>query len=249
MDPINILFQLFSLGIVTLWAARLAKGRNRSPYLWGGAALILSVFPLLIPGFGGLQILGVLPIVGLMIMQPVSRSSRESASNRFCPYCGSSQTPTYNTVGEANTSIEWICTGCDKAVTEFLAPIESTKQPTQTSVPDSIPEESVETVSPQELISTESKLVPSDNPEVQPEDSIIKKPNFVPSSLTAEVFTTRGKTLLDQNKFTEAVDQFTKALAMDNSFVQALTYRIQAYQHLGHPELAEKDQAVLGSLT
>ena len=68
MDPINILFQIFSLGIVTLWAARLAKGRGRSQYLWGGGALILSVGPMLIPGFGSLQILGILPVVALLVL-------------------------------------------------------------------------------------------------------------------------------------------------------------------------------------
>jgi len=70
MDPVNLLFTLFSLGIVTLWAARLAMGRRRSPYLWGGAALGLSILPIIV-GLNGLQILGILPVVALMIMQPV----------------------------------------------------------------------------------------------------------------------------------------------------------------------------------
>ena len=74
-------------------------------------------------------------------------------------------------------------------------------------------------------------------------------PNFVPSSLTAQVFTDRGKVLLSENKFTEAIDQFTKALAMDKVYIEALNRRIEAYQHLGLTELAAKDEALLGTLS
>ena len=249
MDPVNLLFTLFSLGIVTLWAARLAMGRRRSPYLWGGAALGLSILPIIV-GLNGLQILGILPVVALMIMQPVKIQKQINTGNRFCPYCGAQQTPTYNIIDGNNTSIEWTCSGCDRSVTEHLAP-PTTPEPDKTSTDESdilkapllLEEQHTREEAPTSVTepeeTTPTYIVPPEK----------EAPNFVPSSLTAQVFTDRGKALLSENKFTEAIDQFTKALAMDKVYIEALNRRIAAYQHLGLTELAAKDEAVLGTLS
>ena len=249
MDPVNLLFTLFSLGVVTLWAARLAMGRRRSPYLWGGAALGLSILPIIV-GLNGLQILGILPVVALMIMQPVQIQKQINTRNRFCPYCGAQQTPTSNIIDGNNTSIEWTCSGCDRSVTEYLAP-------TIIPEPDNASADDAEILKAPQLLEEQPTTEEAPTSVTEPAETtpiyIVppekQAPNFVPSSLTAQVFTDRGKVLLSENKFTEAIDQFTKALAMDKVYIEALNRRIEAYQHLGLTELAAKDEALLGTLS
>ena len=239
MDPMNILFSVFSLGIITLWAARLAMRRGKSPYVWGGAALGLSVIPLLIPGLAGLQILGIIPVVILMINPPVSNKKKVTTANRFCPYCGALQAPIYNPDTHEHPSIEWTCTGCDHSVTEYSAPTVTSEPTPIDSTGDRSP-----IVAPADQESEQDLLL-------EPEESLTPTPSptITPPRVTPQIFTARGKELLEQNKTTEAVDQFTKALALDKAFVEALTYRIQAYQTLGLNDLAAEDQASLASLS
>jgi Tfp pilus assembly protein PilF len=53
--------------------------------------------------------------------------------------------------------------------------------------------------------------------------------------------TERGLALFGQGKIQEAIDQFTKAIALDPSYLAAWQRRAEAYQRLGRPKEAAED--------
>ena len=65
---------------------------------------------------------------------------------------------------------------------------------------------------------------------------------------TAAVMTSRGIERFDEGKFQEAIDQFTKAIALDPKYVDAWERRAEAYAQLGRPKQAEEDRRHLQGL-
>ena len=59
---------------------------------------------------------------------------------------------------------------------------------------------------------------------------------------TAAVMLERGLARLGEGRPQEAIDQFTKALALDANYRQALEQRAEAYAQLGRHELAAADR-------
>ena len=66
--------------------------------------------------------------------------------------------------------------------------------------------------------------------------------------LTAAGLTERGVSLITQDRVQEAVDQFTKAIALDPDYRPAWAKRAEAYLRLGLSQKAEEDQRRLGLL-
>ncbi len=60
--------------------------------------------------------------------------------------------------------------------------------------------------------------------------------------LTAAGLTERGVSLITQDRVQEAVDQFTKAIALDPDYRPAWAKRAEAYLRLGLSQKAEEDQ-------
>ena len=58
---------------------------------------------------------------------------------------------------------------------------------------------------------------------------------------TAEGMTARGELLLSEGKLQEAIDQFTKAIALDPRHREAFEKRAEAYTRQGRQERAEED--------
>ena len=58
---------------------------------------------------------------------------------------------------------------------------------------------------------------------------------------TAETMTARGAALLSEGKLQEAIDQFTKAIALDPKHREAFERRAEAYTRQGRGERAEED--------
>ena len=58
---------------------------------------------------------------------------------------------------------------------------------------------------------------------------------------TAEGMTARGELLLSEGKLQEAIDQFTKAIALDPRHREALEKRAEAYSRQGRLERADED--------
>ena len=65
---------------------------------------------------------------------------------------------------------------------------------------------------------------------------------------TAEVMTARGTALLGEGKLQEAIDQFTKAIALDPKYREALEQRAEAYTRQGRRERAEEDHRQVQAL-
>ncbi len=59
---------------------------------------------------------------------------------------------------------------------------------------------------------------------------------------TAAVMTARGVERFDEGKYQEAIDQFTKAIALDPNYAEAWQRRAEAYSQLGRSEQAEMDR-------
>ena len=59
---------------------------------------------------------------------------------------------------------------------------------------------------------------------------------------TAAVMTARGIERSDQGKFQEAIDQFTKAIALDPDYADAWQRRAEGYAQLGRSEQAAEDR-------
>ena len=58
---------------------------------------------------------------------------------------------------------------------------------------------------------------------------------------TAEGMTARGAALLSEGKLQEAIDQFTKAIALDPRHREALEHRADAYKKQGRQDRADED--------
>ena len=60
-------------------------------------------------------------------------------------------------------------------------------------------------------------------------------------SPTAEGMTARGEVLLSEGKLQEAIDQFTKAIALNPKHREAFERRAEAYSRQGRQERADED--------
>ncbi len=65
---------------------------------------------------------------------------------------------------------------------------------------------------------------------------------------TAEGMTARGAALLSEGKLQEAIDQFTKAIALDPKHKEAFERRAEAYTRQGRGERAEDDYRTIQAL-
>ena len=62
---------------------------------------------------------------------------------------------------------------------------------------------------------------------------------------TAVAMTERGRSLVEEGRVQEGIDQFTKALALDSSYTLALEARAAAYELQGRHAEAEQDRRQL----
>ena len=66
---------------------------------------------------------------------------------------------------------------------------------------------------------------------------------------TAEGMTARGAILLSEGKLQEAIDQFTKAIALDPRHREAFEHRAEAYSQQGRRERADEDYRQVQALS
>jgi Flp pilus assembly protein TadD len=58
----------------------------------------------------------------------------------------------------------------------------------------------------------------------------------------------RGIARYEEQKYQEAIDQFTKAIALDSNYAEAWERRAEAYAQLGRSQQAEDDRRHLKGL-
>ena len=261
LDTTKLLLVVLAI-VVAIWTARLAVARDKNPWAWGGAALILGIpWPNI-----GLPILGIVPVLFLMFfVRPVGQGSRpqptacsrcaspHSPGQNFCTKCGWDLSREYSpegsdtvlasemhqSQGSSTATVERPAEAVkaeDSPVAESPPPEPAEAQPEDSPVAEAVDEhpgaaedthEGDETVEP----------VPEDDPEsARPWG--IPQPGPAP---TAAVMTARGEALLSEGRLQEAIDQFTKAIALDPRHREALERRAEAYTKQGRDERAAED--------
>ena len=121
----------------------------------------------------------------------------------------------------------------------------------ETVTPETVTPEAVtpETVSANDGGEGDREEVPSEplNPEpVAPEQ--VAPELVVSRPITPARFTEQGLDLLGLGKFQEAVDQFTKAIALDATYSSAWEHRAEAYARQGRNDKAVEDRRTLENL-
>ena len=248
---IEQLIRYFSLGVVVLWTARQARSKGQNPWLWGGASILLMAVP-------GLQFLGIAPIVVLLFFRRVPQAPAVIPEDRvICPKCQA-----YHATGHN------FCVNCgwqldQPYATEDVAPEDPSKieQPgaattlaseAPTEVIPAVPDEadapaSVPVGASEQATTTDSMEENREEQRVEPVavEPVPPAPTPRPAfrfPLTAAGLTERGISLFTQDRVQEAVDQFTKAIALDPDYRPAWAKRAEAYLRLGLSQKAEEDQ-------
>ena len=232
--------------------------------MWGGAALVIGLLP-----FDQLRILGVAPVLFLMFfVRPTEQRTRRPQRNA-CPKCASAHSPGQNfctkcgwdlsheyspensdtvlasemrqSQGSSATTIE----RPSEAPTESPVPTPSTSSdpPAEPVLDLSASSEQEANTTPQPVGEAGGQPLEPVAPEAEPEPEPprpwgLPQPGPAP---TAEAMTARGAAMLSEGRLQEAIDQFTKAIALDPKHREAFERRAEAYTQQGRSERAEED--------
>lgn len=254
----DVILQILSVLFVVLWTARLASRKRRNMLVWAGAAALPAIAVYLIDALpDAVTILCMGPMVLLVFMpgrQPVGDETAED-TNVYCPRCQHAHEPGPN-----------FCTNCGWELSRPYATDEATAEPTPTpeTVMASTSEETSDApvvaeplspeVSPEPVLASEQTAVPVEAPaqptapQPEPGPAFTAVPNKITRPLTASAMTEAGLALFNQGRVREAVDQFTKAIALDPRYRDAWANRAKAYNELGLSEKAAADQAQLEAI-
>ena len=102
-----------------------------------------------------------------------------------------------------------------------------------------------EPVLAQEGVTPEPAPTPAEDPPAPARPWGFPQPGPAP---TAEGMTARGAALLSEGRLQEAIDQFTKAIALDPQHKEAFERRAEAYTKQGRGERAEEDYRTVQAL-
>lgn len=94
----------------------------------------------------------------------------------------------------------------------------------------------------EELREPTTEPMPAPEPQQVPATPAVAAPPAPRPIPTPANLTERGVSLFNQGRFQEAIDQFTKAIALDPDYKEAWERRAEAYGKLGRPERQKADQ-------
>lgn len=179
----------------------------------------------------------------------------DAGGQNYCVHCGWDLSQTYASVAETDE-----ITAAPPAATPSPEPaaaaiLETTLEdvkaaPAAEPIPESsevIPSEpAIPAVTPQPtpVLAQDTERLPPAPTETAPA-APIAPPRRIP---TAANLTERGIALFRQGRFQEAVDQFTKAIALDPKYKQAWEQRAEAYGRLGRAERQAADRRQLETI-
>jgi tetratricopeptide (TPR) repeat protein len=240
----NILL-FIALALVLLWTARLARNKRRSPWLWGGAAFIL----MLIPGY---NLLAVIPMIVLLFIKSPQARSDNPVDQQACQRCNTNLTPG----SKFCTSCGWELSPSNPSDARVNAekPADLVVEERRETTPASempMQEAGGEVQAPAQAASmqgaTQAAVAPVEEAVSEPPPAGPRKRVPVDAP-TADALTERGVRLYNQGRTQEAIDQFTKAIALDPNCAQAWARRAEAYARLGRGDEAEEDRRKLEAL-
>jgi hypothetical protein len=235
MDIGKILL-ILSLALVVLWTVRLALSKGRSPWVWGGASLVLMF---LAPPW---RILSMVPMLVLLFFARKARpqtnvtpgrvdcprcQTHHASSDRYCMNCGWELGKPYSESparGKEVSGAPAARAGLEKVAASTTAT--PPKMPVPEAPSNNKPTAEVDKTPPQEV------PAPQEKPAPVPVFSRVH---------TAGSMTERGVGLFNQGRVQEAIDQFTKAIALDPTYKEAWAHRAEAYARLGRRKEAAED--------
>jgi hypothetical protein len=263
----NVIIQILLILFVVLWTARLARNKGRNVLVWAALAAVPAVG--LIEGIeDGITALCMFPMLALIFIpsrRPVADADQQDTTVT-CPRCQHTHEP-----GPI------FCTNCGWELTKPYATADLASEPGEEpnattregsaaptgvgDIPGDAPSRAADTtlsppvVEPM-LASTQGDAAVADAasptaPGVdvsEPEPAFVAEPLTISRSLTAAGMTERGLALVNQGRVREAVDQFTKAIALDPRYREAWANRAQAYSQLGLNDKAASDQRQLEAI-
>ena len=265
------IFLILLVIFVALWTARTARNKGRNPMLWGAVALTPVIQPLfaLINGDDPhwVAALSMLPMLALVFI-PSRRTAadteqQDNAANcprcqhahesgpSFCTNCGwelakpyASADATPAAASPADAPLSTVATAAETARDDASAASTSIiPEPTLASTPTETP--------PPETADTVAAGVPTATPTPAPAPipgGFSAEPLTISRPLTAAAMTERGLSLFNQGRVREAVDQFTKAIALDPRYREAWSSRAKAYTDLGLSDKAAADRQQLEAI-
>ncbi len=245
------LITYFLQGGIVLWTLRLARTRGQNPWLWGGASILLTMASRLLGLNEGTLpvILGMAPMVFLLFFRKAPQAPVNIPEDRvICPKCKA-----YHATGHN------FCVNCGWQLdrpyaSEGTTPEDSAKveQPeAAATLASEAPADVIPAVHEQGEAGASATVVASEQAttaesvEEQRVEPVPAEPQPKPAfrfPLTTAGLTERGVSLITQGRVQEAVDQFTKAIALDPDYRPAWAKRAEAYLRLGLSQKAEEDQ-------
>ena len=255
----SLILQILSLLFVVLWTARLARNKGRSPLVWGGVAAIPAVGLLGLDMFPEwVTVLCMLPMVALVFV-PTRRTVATDGGQEgmtLCPRCQHAHEPgpTY-------------CTNCGweltrpYATTDSAAAAPDSAESASAQSPgaaddveqrgpaaDAIPTAPEPVMASQQVDEAEPSPAQATSPDPEPAPAFSMAPLTITRPLTAAGMTELGLSLFNQGRVREAVDQFTKAIALDPRYREAWANRARAYTELGLSDKAAADRQQLEAI-
>ena len=257
----NEILQILSLLFVVAWTARLARNKGRNPLLWAGAAAIpalglVEIFP------DWLTVFCMLPMLALVFMrarQPLATDGEQDNTvscprcqhahepgPSFCTNCGWELTRPYATADAANETVE--------APEPTMASSAEATADSSATLPSQAgsPSEATSAPEPEPVLAAQQTSEPDpaapaqpSQQETEPAPAFSVAPLKITRPLTAAGMTELGLSLFNQGRVREAVDQFTKAIALDPRYREAWANRARAYSELGLNEKAAEDRQQL----
>ena len=262
-----LFFLYLSLALVLVWTYRLARAKSRQPWIWTAAALAITVL-----GHEKLlgdpwQLFSLAPMIVLLFLKAPTPKTVPPPEGVSCPRCQANHP--YG---------RYYCTNCGweltKAYADAVTTSEERSQPrpateameatAATHAPQAV-DVSSQSAQPESPIDSEARSAPEEAPAPDAQSAEPQTPDpqaaeaatpYQPAGLkpmtggmpTAARMTERGLGMFNEGQPQQAIDQFTKAIALQADYGPALEARAEAYAKLGRNEEAAEDRRRLEAI-
>ena len=239
----NDILLYISLGLAVLWSIRMAQSKRRNPFVWAGLTFALMLIPtLLLPSLP--PILGITPLLILVFLKPSKPVGDTSIPDQiicpkctaphmggynYCVNCGWELAKPYSDTSVSSDPVELV----SDPVSKSSEPVEYESQPHITSTTSDA--ETYEKSESELEISPTERHVEDKKQSEEAQAPIVVRPT------TAAGFTDLGIRLSEEGRHREAIDQFTKSIALDSKYALAWEKRAESYKILGLNDKSSQD--------
>ena len=239
----NDILLYISLGLAVLWSIRMAQSQRRPPFVWAGLTFALMLIPtLLLPSLP--PILGITPLLILVFLKPSKPVGDTSIPDQiicpkctaphmggynYCVNCGWDLAKPYSDTSVSSDPVELV----SDPVSKSSEPVEYESQPHITSTTSDA--ETYEKSESELEISPTERHVEDKKQSEEAQAPIVVRPT------TAAGFTDLGIRLSEEGRHREAIDQFTKSIALDSKYALAWEKRAESYKILGLNDKSSQD--------